>query len=179
MVADPAEAPLLQGIEARAPGRVVIIEPRLDMTAAMGELARAEGKDSPAKSCRIHLAALAAAAGVKNAEAAQGAADQALRIARERGWPDREVVVHMAMAATRRAAGEHDLAIRSDRSTCRAAEPAAEVNHPAAPKLRKPRSTPGGIEMVSCCPICISLSPWSPRIADQRPVSGMKTSTVL
>ncbi len=136
MVADPAEAPLLDGIEARAPGRALTIAPRLDMTGAMGELARAEGEDGPAKSYRIHLVVLAAAAGVKNAEAAQGAADHALRIARERGWPDQEVVVHMAMGATRLATGEHDLAIRSYRGAYRAAEQAAEVNHPAAPKLR-------------------------------------------
>jgi hypothetical protein len=136
MVADAAEAPLLAGLDARFGGRAVALEPRLDMAAAMSELARAEGEDGPAKSLRNHLVALASAARVKNGEAAQGAAGHALEVAREQRWPDQEVVVHMAMGAARLATGEHDLAACSYRDALEAAGRALAAEHPAAAKLR-------------------------------------------
>jgi hypothetical protein len=136
MLCDPADAPLLDGIEAGAPGRAITLEPRLNMVAAISELARAEGADGPAKSFRIQLVALAAAARVKNGEAAQQAADRAVAIAHAEKWPDQEVVAMMALGATRLATGELDLAVRAYRGAFRAAEQAGVVGHPAAPKLR-------------------------------------------
>jgi hypothetical protein len=136
MVADPIDTPSLDELAARCPSRVLTIEPRLDMPAAMSELARSEGPDGPAKSYRIQLVALASAAGVKNGDAAQQAADHALTIARAEGWPDQEVVVQMAMGSTRLATGEFELSKRAYRAAFKAAEAAEEAAHPAAAKLR-------------------------------------------
>lgn len=136
MVADPVEAPLLDALDARADGRAVTLEPRLDMAAAMGELARAEGNDGPAKSLRIHLVTLAGAAQVKNAKAAQQAAHHALAVAREQQWPDQEVVIHMAMGATHLATGAHASAVDSYRAALEAARQALAAGHPAGAKLR-------------------------------------------
>ncbi|GEP57023.1 hypothetical protein [Reyranella soli] len=136
MVADPIDTPLLGELERKFPDLVLTIEPRLDMPAAMDELARSEGSEGPARAFRIHLVALAAAAQVKNGAGAQKAADQALAVARAEAWHDQEAVVQMAMAATRLATSEFDLAIKAYRSAFKAAEVAAEAAHPAAPKLR-------------------------------------------
>jgi Domain of unknown function (DUF6531) len=135
MVIDPIEAPLLEGLDEASPGCVVTIEPSLDMPAALDELARSEGQDGPAKTFRIHLVTLSNAASKGNAKAAERAASRALAVAREQGWPDQEVVVHMALGASRLAASRCDPAATSYRDALLAARRAGEAKHPAAGKL--------------------------------------------
>jgi len=135
MVTDSLATPLLDGLEASAPDRIRSVEPALDMSAAVEELARSEGADGPAKTFRCSLAAVASAATKKNPQAAEKAAGQALAVAKEQNWVDQEVVIHMALGAARIGAGQADKAADSYRDAIVAAREATKADHPAGPKL--------------------------------------------
>lgn len=136
LVPDPAEAPRLEGLDERAPGLAVTINPALDMPGALEELARSEGEEGPAKLFRIHLVSLANAAGKGNITAAELAARRALEVAKKEDWPDQALVAHMGLAAAYLAAKRPDDAVGSYRKAMVAAEAAAKKEHPAAAKLR-------------------------------------------
>jgi hypothetical protein len=135
MVVDPIESPRLAGLETERPDRVRLIEPRLDMPAALDELARSEGEEGPAKTFRIHLVTLANAAGKGNARLVEQAAANGLAVAQAEGWPDQQAVVHMALAAARLGATDFDGAARGYRDAVAAARQAGEGGHPAGAKL--------------------------------------------
>ncbi|MFE0752548.1 hypothetical protein ACFW16_01240 [Inquilinus sp. NPDC058860] len=135
MVVDPIDSPRLAGLETERPDRVRLIEPRLDMPAALDELARSEGEEGPAKTFRIHLVTLANAAGKGNTRLVEQAGANGLAVARAEGWADQEVVVLMSLAAARLGAADFDGAAKGYREAVAAARRAGEGGHPAAAKL--------------------------------------------
>jgi tetratricopeptide (TPR) repeat protein len=135
MVGDPIAAPLLGGLDEALPDRVAVIEPRLDMPAAMEELARSEGKDGPAKDYRIHFLGLANAAGKGNLPAAEKSAGKALGVAGKEGWLDQEVAVHLALGAARLGRQAFAPAADSYRKAIEAARRAKAAGHPAGARL--------------------------------------------
>lgn len=135
MTTDLLEAPLLDGLDAARPARIKVMEPDLDMGAAIEELARSEGAPGPAKEFRCRLVTVANAAASRNPKAAERASREGLKIARGEGWIDQEVVIHMAMGAARLAAAELDKAATSYRDAIQAARRARQAEHPAGAKL--------------------------------------------
>jgi tetratricopeptide (TPR) repeat protein len=149
MVPDPADAPRLDGLDQRAPGLAVTIDPALDMPGALEELARSEGANGPAKLFRVNLTSIANAGARGNLTAAERAAGRALEVARKEGWADQALVVHMALAAVYLGAGRAADAVGSYRKASIAAEAVAAKGHPAAAKLRVTAAMGEGAALVA------------------------------
>jgi tetratricopeptide (TPR) repeat protein len=147
VVPDPAEAPRLDGLDEMAQGLAVTIDPALDMPGAVEELARSEGVEGPARRFRVHLISIANAAGKGNLAAAERAARAALNLAREQGWADQAVVVHMALAAAYLGVDRPADAVGCYRRAAVAA--ASAKDHPAAARLRVTAALGEGAALVA------------------------------
>lgn len=110
IVADSIESPvaprLLAALPPKDAARVRVVPCSLDMPAAIQELAATGaapagggGSGGPGPAFRRLFVALTGAIGAGDAAGAARAADGALAVAREQGWPHLEAAVHMASGA--------------------------------------------------------------------------------
>lgn len=93
MVTDYAAQPWFAPLAAAFPGQVRVIEPRLDMTQAMKEVAASAGDNSPGTQFQQHFIDLSAAAGRGDLPAMESAYQKAASIAMQEGWKILQVAV--------------------------------------------------------------------------------------
>lgn len=135
LLLDAVAAPSLDTLQEAEPTRVVSLAPELDMPGAMMEIVRSVPGSHPGNTFRRYFVALTNAAERGDVTAATEAAERALAIATEQGWPQMQVVVHMAMGGVHLGQGAIEDALGRYRVAASVAAAATEQGDPAGPKL--------------------------------------------
>ncbi len=135
VVLDNADAPLLAGLDDSLPG-VRVVEPALDMNAAMEELVRSEGNPGPGKDFRIAFVGIGTAASRGNMSAARRSARTARAVAQKEGWTDQEIAAYLAFASALVGAKRFRDAAKVCTEAFALAESPRGSSHPMVPTLK-------------------------------------------
>jgi tetratricopeptide (TPR) repeat protein len=135
MVIDSLQSPSLEPLAQEESIVVRTVRPELDMSGALAELAQDIPGHHPGNTFRRLLVALMNAAEKQDVATAERAATSAMTLAVKEGWPQMQIVVHMAMGATYLQAKNVDNALERYRQAHSVAI-AAESADPMARKLR-------------------------------------------
>jgi tetratricopeptide (TPR) repeat protein len=107
----------------------------LDGAGALEELAKTEGAEGPGKAFRLHFLAIGNAGKAKNPRAARRSARDARKIAREQGWVDQEVVIHLALGSALLSSQEPKEAAKVYSNAVALSQKLMHNRHPGGEKL--------------------------------------------
>lgn len=149
LLVDPMGEPALDLLAQSEPELVRTIPADLDMPGAYLELARGDGRPDPGVDFRRAFIALTNALAKRDPTLAGTLADRAMAIAQQHGWPQMQIVVHMAVGAGWLAVGKPEEALKRYQAAGATAATASQGGDPAAPKLALQCKLAEGAALVS------------------------------